>query len=244
MAQHSGTSRPATTETRVPIGMSSHLHVLYVDHDPVLREVSTIKLEQLSAVESVTPLGSPREALHAPARTVADVDLALLNLDLGAWQINGIELGLALRAPRPELPIIIVSQHAVPGIATLVPAAERRNWAFVRRSTTLDVAEFETIIERTVAGHETVLADAQDHEATALGQLSRRQRQVMALAATGYDAKGIAERLQIGHTSVRSELSKTYRALVPDREPGTNLRTLAVLEYIRLSAGMRALTPP
>lgn len=220
----------------------SDLRVLFVDDDPALREMLTARLERLSMVQTVTPLGSPRDALRTLARTVVGVDLALLDFDLGPGRINGVDLGLALRALRPGLPIIVLSQHAQPRIATLVPVKERRHWAFAQKSATLDVAGFEDLVDRTVAGGEAVVGDVEGAATSTLDRLSRRQRQVMALAAAGYDAKGIAERLPISHVSVRSELSKAYRVLVPEPEEGTDLRTLAVLEYIRLSADSADLT--
>ena len=58
-----------------------------------------------------------------------------------------------------------------------------------------------------------------------LAQLTPRQREVIALAASGYDAVGIAERLHLAHVSVRRELSLAYRVLVPEPKPGTDLRT-------------------
>ena len=68
-----------------------------------------------------------------------------------------------------------------------------------------------------------------------LARLTPRQREVMAFAALGLDARAIAERLHLAHVSVRRELSRSYRVLVPDAEPGTDLRTSAVLEYLRLT---------
>ena len=70
--------------------------------------------------------------------------------------------------------------------------------------------------------------------AEVLARLTPRQREVMALAASGYDAVGIAERLHLAHVSIRRELSLAYRVLVPNPQPGTDLRTAAVLEYLRL----------
>ena len=64
----------------------------------------------------------------------------------------------------------------------------------------------------------------------------------MALAAAGYDAKAIAERLHMAHVSVRRELSQAYRVLVTEPGEGTDLRTVAVLEFIRLSAGNAEMT--
>jgi DNA-binding NarL/FixJ family response regulator len=86
-----------------------------------------------------------------------------------------------------------------------------------------------------VAGQELVATALSARPAAeVLAQLTPRQREVMALAASGYDAVGIAERLHLAHVSVRRELSLAYRVLVPEPQPGTDLRTGAVLEYLRL----------
>lgn len=215
---------------------ATHLRVLYVEDDPVLRDLFATKLAKLGIIRAVMPCANARDAMSMISGT--EVDVALLDLNLGAGQINGIDLGLALRAVLPELPIVIFSQHAVPRVENVVPAKERHSWSFVQKHGKLDIANFAEVMEKTVAGgvdfgHENgrELADA-----TPLGRLSRRQRQVMALAAAGYDAKAIAERLHMAHVSVRRELSQAYRVLVPEPGVGTDLRTVAVLEFMRLSA--------
>ena len=215
---------------------AKHLRILYVEDDPVLRDLFATKLMQLGMVRSVVPCATPRDAVNAVAGT--EVDLALLDLNLGDGQINGIDLGLALRAVIADLPIVIFSQHAVPRVENVVPAKERHGWSFVQKRGKVDVGEFADVIERTLAGEVDfggVIASADS--ASPLDRLSRRQRQVIALAAAGYDAKAIADRLHMAHVSVRRELSQAYRVLVPEPEEGTDLRTVAVLEYMRLSAG-------
>ena len=213
---------------------AKHLRILYVEDDPVLRDLFAAKLLQLGMVRSVMPCANARDAVNAAGG--AEIDLALLDLNLGAGQINGVDLGLALRAVVPELPIVIFSQHAVPRIENVVPARERHGWSFVQKSGKLDITHFADVIQRTIAG-ESSFGEGEDKldEPTQLQSLSRRQRQVMALAAAGYDAKAIAERLHMAHVSVRRELSQAYRVLVPEPEAGTDLRTVAVLEYMRLS---------
>lgn len=214
---------------------SKHLNVLYVEDDPVLRELFAAKLGHLGVVRSVFPCGAARDALNAAAGT--EFDVALLDLNLGAGQINGIDLGLALRAVAPRIPIVIFSQYAVPRVDNVVPARERYSWSFVQKSGKLEIVSIADVIERTIAGNVEfgVEQSADDRDGSPLARLSRRQRQVMALAAAGYDAKAIAERLHLAHVSVRRELSLAYRVLVPNPEPGTDLRTVAVLEYMRLS---------
>ena len=214
---------------------SRHLNVLYVEDDPVLRDLFAAKLGHLGIVRSVYPCGIARDALNAAAAGTFDV--ALLDLNLGDGQINGIDLGLALRAVSARIPIVIFSQYAVPRVENVVPSRERYAWSFVQKSGKLEVARVGEVIERTIAGNVEfgIEAPNDDLDSSPLGRLSRRQRQVMALASAGYDAKAIAERLHLAHVSVRRELSLAYRVLVPNPEPGTDLRTVAVLEYMRLS---------
>jgi len=181
---------------------AKHLRILYVEDDPVLRDLFAAKLLQLGMVRSVMPCANARDAVNAAGG--AEIDLALLDLNLGAGQINGVDLGLALRAVVPELPIVIFSQHAVPRIENVVPARERHGWSFVQKSGKLDITHFADVIQRTIAG-ESSFGEGEEKldEPTQLQSLSRRQRQVMALAAAGYDAKAISERLHMAHVSVR-----------------------------------------
>ncbi len=221
---------------------ATHLRVLYVEDDPVLRDLFATKLAKLGIIRAVMPCANARDAMSMVSGT--EVDVALLDLNLGAGQINGIDLGLALRAVLPDLPIVIFSQHAVPRVENVVPAKERHSWSFVQKHGKLDIVNFAEVIEKTVAGGVDFGPDGgrESPETTALGRLSRRQRQVMALAAAGYDAKAIAERLHMAHVSVRRELSQAYRVLVPEPGEGTDLRTVAVLEFMRLSAGNAEMT--
>ena len=218
----------------------NNLRVLYVEDDPVLRDMFSTKLRRLSMIHTVVPCANAREALGVTRG--GTFDIAVLDLNLGETQINGVDLGLALRAVLRGLPIVILSQYAVPRLENVVPVAERYDWSFVQKHGRFDIIEFAAVIERTMRGEakfETGAGRAAA-ETSPLARLSRRQRQVMALASAGYDAKAIAGRLSLAHVSVRRELSNAYRVLVPDPEEGTDLRTVAVLEYIRLSGGADA----
>jgi DNA-binding NarL/FixJ family response regulator len=63
--------------------------------------------------------------------------------------------------------------------------------------------------------------------------MTPRQHEIMAMAVQGLDAPAIAERLGIAPITVRKNLSRVYEILVPDPAPGTDLRTSAVLRYLR-----------
>ena len=47
------------------------------------------------------------------------------------------------------------------------------------------------------------------------------------------DANAIAERMRITPSAARQDLSRSYAILVPDPPAGADLRTLAVLRYLR-----------
>ena len=84
---------------------------------------------------------------------------------------------------------------------------------------------------------ETAGAGEASAAASVLQRFSPRQREIMALAATGLDARAIADQVHLTHVSVRRELSRAYKILVPAAGAGTDLRTAAVLEYLRASGG-------
>ena len=78
-----------------------------------------------------------------------------------------------------------------------------------------------------------ILAARQQTSGDPVEALSARQREIMSLAAAGRDANAIAAELHLAPGSVRQELSKAYAVLVPEPTPGTDLRTSAVLAYLR-----------
>ena len=116
-----------------------------------------------------------------------------------------------------------------------MPPRERDGWSFIQKGSDIGVEELVEVLESAVGGVSRIETTWSTRPAVdVLGELSPRQREVMALAASGYDAVGIAERLHLAHVSVRRELSLAYRVLVPNPPAGTDLRTVAVLAYLRL----------
>lgn len=210
------------------------LRVLYVDDDPALRALLADWLQRHDGIADVVVASDAAEALDVLDR--GTVDVALLDVSLGASRVNGYELGLAIRAKDRTMPIVMFSQHPPARIEDVIPARERHHWAYVRKAGDLDVDALIEVIRTTMLGVVDFDVDAElDAHAGAavLQRLSPRQREVMALAATGLDARAIADHLHLAHVSVRRELSRAYKVLVPDAAPGTDLRTAAVLAYLR-----------
>lgn len=207
--------------------------VIYVENDPALRGIMSRALTNSSEVDLTLSTGDPAEALRSVHGPQADV--ALLDLALGADQLNGIDLGLALRELNPDLGIVIYSQHSLKNLARRVPENQRMGWSFIPKSGEMETAELIDILRQTARGIAHVSEDVQhsEEQTDLLESLTPRQRAVMALASTGLAAPDISQRLGITQDSVRKDLSKAYRVLVPGDEGG-DLRTRAVLAYLRI----------
>ena len=207
--------------------------VIYVENDPALRGIMTRALAASSEVELILSTGDASAVLESGH--VPQADVALLDLALGVEQLNGIDLGIALRELNPDLGIVIYSQYSLKNLARRVPENQRIGWSFIPKSGEMETGELINILRTTARGIAHPYEDAQQGEEAddLLEALSPRQRAVMALAATGLSAPDISQRLGITQDSVRKDLSKAYRVLVPGDEGG-DLRTRAVLAYLRI----------
>jgi len=215
--------------------MSSALRVLYVEDDPALRGILTAILGSRRDLEIVVTAGSPAEALASAEST--DYDVALLDLSLGEDNLSGIELGIALREQRPGIGVVILSQYQVPTFLTRFAEDQRHGWSYILKRADLHPNYLSDVLHSTARGLNVVdplmVKGQVSDQQPAVSQLTARQRDIMALAAEGLDAPTIAKRLDLTHGVVRQELSRAYLVLVPDPPEGADLRTLAVLRYVR-----------
>jgi len=193
----------------------------------------TRALAASNEVDLVLSTEDPSEALAS--EHVAHADVALLDLALGAEQVNGIDLGLALRELNADMGIVIYSQYSLKNLARRVPENQRIGWSFIAKSGEMETAELIEILRTTARGIAHMSDEARPDETATdvLEELTPRQRAVIALASTGLSAPDIAQRLALTQDSVRKDLSKAYRVLVPGDEGG-DLRTRAVLAYLRI----------
>jgi two-component system response regulator DesR len=206
--------------------------VIYVENDPALLGIISTLLEAQVGIEVICACTSAAEALASPA--VAAADVALLDLGLGNDSMNGIDLGIALRERNREIGIVIHSQHEVGHVLPLLPAGDDMAWSYVPKTGDMRIADVVDVLRSTAAGRSTGTDNELAISRRTLGELSDRQRAVMALAADGLAAPEIARRLGTTHEGVRQDLSRAYRILVPDIAEGEDRRTRAVVAYLRL----------
>ncbi len=207
--------------------------MIYVENDPALRGIMTQLLESRPEIEVVVATGMAHEVLDE--RIVANADVALLDLALGTTQMNGIDLGLALRGLNENIGIVIHSQYRLDSVARVVPADALFGWSTLAKSGDMSIDEVVRVLRETALGLSDVVAPELDGSgATELEGLTMRQRAVMGMAAAGVKTPEIARRLRVSHDAVRQDLSRAYKVLVPDADPTDDLRTRAILTYLEL----------
>lgn len=206
--------------------------VIYVENDPALLGILSRLLRRRDDVEVLLATASAEEALGDQTLAVADV--ALLDLALGPHQMNGVDLGLAMRKRNPDIGIVLHSQHPLDTIERRLPADELMGWSTVPKTGEMRVDELCAVLRSTARGMSHREPAVSATSASVLDSMSARQRTIMSLAALGLSTKEIARRLESTDAAIRQDLSKAYRLLVPQATDADDLRTRAVLEYLRL----------
>ena len=207
--------------------------VIYVENDPALRGIVTQLLEQRPEIEILLATGYAHEALDQ--RLADQADVALLDLALGSSQMNGIDLGLALRCLNDNVGIVIHSQYRLDTVARTVPPEALIGWVTLPKTGDMPIGELVRTLRDAARGM-TSTEPASIETSSPLEDLTIRQRAVMGMTASGVKTTEIARRLRISHDAVRQDLSRAYRVLVPSVDPAADdLRTRAVLAYLELT---------
>lgn len=214
--------------------MARGLKVLYVENDEALLGLLGQSLKYHPKIDELITARNSAEALVASAHH--NFDAALLDVSLGAESLTGVELALELRERNEHLGIVLLSQHISTDYLSTLPVQFGYGWSAIQKSATLSIEYLVQVLESTAMGLNVIdpSSNQRREESDNLSaSLTKRQRQIIALAATGLDATEIAKQLELAAVTVRQELSKSYKVLIPNPRPGTDLRTAAVLRYLR-----------
>ena len=177
-----------------------NLRVLVVDDHDVVHWGFRLLLTEQPWVERCLSASTPEEALDLARRYEPHV--ALLDLFLG--EASGAELCEAIRREAPSTRVLLIS-----GAGWISPQAARAAGAsgFVSKDSPADdVAKAVLAVGR----GQTVFATRQEQPVTGL---SEREREVLALLASGKTNKEIADQLFLSPHTVKEHTSAVYRKL-------------------------------
>jgi len=209
--------------------------VALADDDVLLRE-GLASLLARSGFEVVGQAGDAAELLalvrrHAPELVIVDIRMP------PGHATEGLEAARAIRAEFPDIGILVLSAHVEVDEAMELLESGRRV-GYLLKSRVTDVEDFVQTVQRVANGgsvvdpalvRELVSARRRDDP---LGQLTAREREVLALMAEGSSNAGIARRLWVTEGTVEKHVRSILAKLrLPDTSDD-HRRVLAVLTFL------------
>jgi DNA-binding NarL/FixJ family response regulator len=137
--------------------------------------------------------------------------------------------------------ILILSQHLETRFALGLVTGTPGGVGYLLKERVADVGDFIDAVRRVGRGGSIVDPDVvrelvARRSRDVLGELTERERDVLALMAEGRSNAGIGETLGIGAKTVEARINTIFSKLGLEPAPDDNRRVLAVLAYLREGA--------
>jgi DNA-binding NarL/FixJ family response regulator len=169
---------------------------------------------------------------HEPDVAVVDIRMPPTHTD------EGLRAAHEIRARRPGVGIVILSQHVEVGIAMRLLAETPERLGYLLKDRVTAIEDFTGALRRVAAGGsaldpkvvERLLAHRRDEEP--LRALSAREREVLGLVAEGLSNRAIADRLVITEGAVQKHVRSVFAKLELPQSDEAHRRVLAVLAYL------------
>jgi DNA-binding NarL/FixJ family response regulator len=209
--------------------------VVVADDDVLMREGLASLLER-SGYEVVGQAGDGSELMRLvrekqPGFAVVDIRMP------PAHRTEGLEAAQVIREEFPETSLLILSAHVEVEHAMTLLASGRRT-GYLLKSRVTDVDEFLDAVARVSRGGSVVdpalvqeLVAARDVD-DPLEELTRRERDVLALMAEGRSNAGIAHRLWITQGTVEKHVHSILTKLRLPETDDDHRRVLAVIAFL------------
>ena len=181
-------------------------------------------LRQLLATAEGIEVTAECEDLESLLREVADhsPDVVLTDIRMPPTQSDeGIRLAARLRAERPEVGVVVLSQYAEPGYVLALLDAGSDGRAYLLKERVHDRAQLVAAIEAVAAGDsvidpkivELLVAAKARGERSPLAQLTPRELEVLAAIAEGKSNAAISASLVLTKRAVEKHINAIFLKL-------------------------------
>lgn len=206
--------------------------------DSVLLREGLIRLLAAGGMEVVEAVADADELLgavaeHDPDLVVTDVRMPPSHTD------EGLRAALTLRKRRPSLPVLVLSQYVEERYAAQLLSSATGGVGYLLKDRVADVSEFLEALRRVASGGtaldpEVVAQLLLRRHSDPIDQLSRREREVLALMAEGRSNNGIGEALVLSEGAVGKHIGNIFTKLGLTPADGDHRRVLAVLRFLKI----------
>ncbi len=170
---------------------------------------------------------------HHPDVVVADIQMPPDHAD------DGLRAALAIRAARPGVGVLVLSQFLEDRYAFDLVADGAEGIGYMLKEKVGDLRLFTEAVRRVADGESALDPDvvarlvARKRKADPIDDLTRRERQVLALIAEGRSNAGIAHELVVTVAAVERHVTSIFDKLGLHQSPEQHRRVLAVLRYLQ-----------
>ncbi|GGV31818.1 DNA-binding response regulator [Streptomyces longisporoflavus] len=168
-----------------------------------------------------------------------DPDLVLTDVRMPpSFRDEGLRAALALRAERPKLPVLVLSQYVQRSYAAeLLDTGDGTGVGYLLKDRVGQVEQFADAVTRVADGGTVVdpevVRQLIRRRRDPLEQLTPREREVLGLVAEGRSNAAIAAELVVSEAAVGKHIGNILGKLDLPPGDGTHRRVLAVLAYLR-----------
>jgi DNA-binding NarL/FixJ family response regulator len=218
------------------------LRVVIGEDDVLLRE-GIARLLTEAGFEVAAQAGDAQDLLrkalaHRPDVAVVDVQMPPGGRD------DGLRAAIELRRQHPTTGVLVLSQIYEEHYAMELIGERAEGAGYLLKERVGDVEEFIDAVERVAAGGSAldpeVVGRMLGRRRTSEGPVARltpREHDVLASMAEGKSNQGIAEALVVTEAAVEKHVTSIFHKLGLGPTPTEHRRVLAVLTYLRDSAG-------
>ena len=213
------------------------MRVVIADDEVLLRD-GLDRLLTEAGFDVVGKAGTARELRREVE--LARPDVAIIDIKMPPTHTDeGLVAAEEIRASHPDVGVLVLSHYLEShyamrlleqhpgGVGYLLK--ERVSGVGVLADALARVHEGECVVDPTIVSR--LLRRARP--ASPLGQLTEREREVLALMAEGRSNKGICERLFLGPKTVEGHVRNIFTKLGLGESADDHRRVLAVLSYLR-----------
>src|SRR5690349_12660770 len=172
---------------------------------------------------------------HHPDLVVTDIRMP------PTFTRDGIAAALQIRRERPDIAIVVLSQHIdTPGALELLSLGAGRI-GYLLKSRVMDLDEFLDSVTRVLGGGSSIDPEVissmvrrgvRDHQDDGIGLLTPRRLEVLQLMAQGYSNARIGRELGITEKAVDRSIALIFQTLELPPDPDEHRRVLAVVRYL------------
>jgi len=214
------------------------IRVVLAEDNTLLREGIARLLERADEIDLVGTAGDRPglEALieaEAPDVVVTDIRMPPTGTD------EGIQIAAALRADRPQVGVVVLSQYADPAYALALLEGGSEGRAYLLKERVSEVDDLLAAIREVAAGGSVIdskvvesLVSTKRPETSELQRLTPREREILGEMAQGKSNAAIAATLVLSTRAVEKHTNSIFSKLGLSEEVDVNRRVKAVLLYL------------